>query len=41
MVGKQGRFLENRLVFGAGHTLASTREGLRDKGIISIASEVR
>lgn len=34
----RGDFDENELVLGTGHTLASIREGLRDKGITLVPS---
>ena len=33
MAYTRGDFNEAALTFGAGHTAASTREGLRDKGL--------
>lgn len=36
-----GRVIERALVFGAAHTAASTREGLRAKGIHFVGSEAR
>jgi hypothetical protein len=38
LVYTRGDFIANNLTFGAGHTAASTREGLRAKGIILLTA---